>query len=103
MPKCLLLRTHSAPVKALQKQKQFGAVRRWMGLWKERDPVCGDTQRLGKGVHGQQVLWKGTKIEGPTAVEMQTQRTDLWTQWEGRKERPRRMQSGMKTYILPYA
>lgn len=42
------------------------------------------TRRVGKGVHGQQVLWKGTKIEGPTAVEMQTQKgTDLWTQWEG--------------------
>lgn len=57
---------------------------------------------------GERGAWKTgpverTKIEGPTAVEMQTQRTDLWTQWEGRKERPRRMQSGMKTYILPYA
>ena len=93
MPNCLLLRTHSAPVKALQKEKQFGAVRGWMGLWKERDPVCGNTQRSGKGVHGKQVLWKGTKeIEGPTAVKMQTQRTDLWTQWEGRKARARRME-----------
>lgn len=93
MPNCLLLRTHSAPVKALQKEKQFGAVRGWMGLWKERDPECGDTQRSGKVVHGKQVLWKGTKeIEGPTAVKRQTQRTDLRIQWEGRKERARRME-----------
>ena len=93
MPRCLLLRTHSAPVKALQKEKQFGAVRGWMGLWKERDPVCGDTQRSGKGVGGKQVLRGGTKeMEGSAAMKMQTQRSGLWTQWEGRKERVRRME-----------
>ena len=35
----------------------------------------------------------GTKeMEGPAAVKMQTQRSGLWTQWEGRKERVRRVE-----------
>ena len=37
------------------------------------------------------------------AMEKQTQRTDLWTQWEGRRERMRCMERVTWKLALPYA